>query len=220
MFLEVPDVLSHSEVAQIREIAKSARFLDGKITNPFNQTKQNLQLDYADQGYVQSSSIAMNAIVRNDMIRLFAFPRIIAPPLLTRYEQGMKYGVHADAPLMGAQGSALRSDISCTIFLEEPESYGGGELVIYLGSRPMAFKGRPGSAIIYPSTTLHEVTPVQNGSRLVLITFIQSQIRDAQRREILFGIGEVSALEGLRMSFENRMRLEHARVNLMRMWLD
>ncbi len=220
LFLEVPDLLLSDELTQLRGIAANARFQDGKITNPHNQTKNNLQIDYADQGYQQSSAMALAALMRSDAFRNFAFPRKIAPPLMSRYEPGMTYGAHADAPLMVNQGQPLRSDLSCTIFLEDPSAYEGGELVIYLGTRPCAFKGKPGSAIVYPSTTLHEVVPVRQGHRLVLITFIQSQIRDQAQREILWSIGEVSALEGLTMQFENRMRLEHARSNLMRMWLE
>jgi PKHD-type hydroxylase len=221
MFLEIPDFLTPAEVAQAQGIARTAKFIDGKITNPHNTTKNNLQVDYADQGYQQSSAMALNAFKRNEAFRNFAFPRLIAPPLLARYEPGMKYGAHADAPFMlNPTSGPLRSDLSCTIFLEEPTAYDGGELVVHLGARPVAFKPRAGAAVVYPSTTLHEVVPVTRGQRLVMITFIQSQLRDAGQREIVYLMGEVSALEGLTMKPENRMMLETARSNLMRMWLD
>jgi PKHD-type hydroxylase len=221
MFLEIPDLLTAAEVAQAQALARAARFVDGKITNPHNTTKNNLQIDYADQAYQQSSALGLNALKRSETFRNFAFPRLIAPPLLSRYEPGMKYGAHADAPFMlNPTSGPLRSDLSCTIFLEEPEAYDGGELVVHLGTQATAFKPRAGAAVVYPSTTLHEVAPVTRGQRLVMITFIQSQIREAAQREIVYLVGEVSALEGLTMKPENRMLLEMARSNLMRMWLE
>jgi PKHD-type hydroxylase len=220
MFLEIPALMTPAEVSQCLAIARAAKFVDGKITNPHNTTKFNLQVDYGDQGYAQSSALGLAALKRSEEFRNFAFPRLIAPPLLARYEPGMKYGAHADAPFMLNPSGPLRSDLSCTIFLEEPDAYDGGELLVHLGTRPLRFKGRAGSAIVYPSTTLHEVAPVTRGQRLVMITFIQSQLRDLQQREIVYLIGEVSALEGLTMKPENRMLLETARSNLMRMWLD
>lgn len=208
-------------MAQAVAIARAAKFVDGKITNPHNTTKNNLQVDYADQGYQQSSALGLNALKRSEAFRNFAFPRLIAPPLLSRYEPGMRYGAHADAPFMlNPSSGPLRSDLSCTIFLEDPSAYDGGELIVHLGTRPTAFKPRAGAAVIYPSTTLHEVAPVTRGQRLVMITFIQSQLRDAAQREIVYLMGEVSAFEGLTMKPENRMLLETARSNLMRMWLD
>jgi PKHD-type hydroxylase len=113
---------------------------------------------------------------------------------------------------------ALRSDVSCTLFLSDPASYQGGELVVYLGSEIVRVKGKPGSALLYPSTTLHEVVPVTSGERLVMITFIQSRIPDQMQRDLLYTLGEVRALEGLKMDWRNRTHLEHVISNLQRMW--
>ena len=142
----------------------------------------------------------------------------MAPPLLCRYAPGMAYGVHSDAPFLPMQPSPLRSDISCTIFISDPATYEGGALTIHLGSKPVTIKGAPGSAVIYPSTTLHEVAPVTRGERLVAITFIESRIPDERKRELLYALNEVAALEGLNMAAQNRMRLEHVRNCLNRMW--
>ena len=111
-----------------------------------------------------------------------------------------------------------RSDISCTLFLSDPSTYAGGELVIHIGDRAIPVKLQPGAAILYPSTTLHEVIPVRSGERLVSITFIESVIQDERNREILYELGEVSALEGDNMHVANRMRLEVVRQNLTRRW--
>ncbi len=158
------------------------------------------------------------AFLRSSEFREFAFPHVIANPLLARYIPGTQYGVHADAPFLPVGPAPLRSDISATVFMASPESYEGGELVIHLGGRGLPFKGQAGAAIVYPSTTLHEVRPVTSGVRLVAITFIQSQVPDEICRNLLYELNEVAALEGLNMRWENRVRLEAVRYNLMRRW--
>jgi PKHD-type hydroxylase len=151
----------------------------------------------------------------------FAFPAAIAPPLVTRYRPSMRYGGHADAALLNVPAvGAIRSDLSCTIFLSDPASYGGGALRMQIGSARFAFKLKPGAAIVYPSTTLHEVEPVTSGERLVGITFVQSRVKDAHRREMLYELNEVAALEGLKMSHENYTRLQLVQQNLLRHWMD
>jgi PKHD-type hydroxylase len=108
--------------------------------------------------------------------------------------------------------------VSCTIFINDPASYQGGELVIHLGTEQVVVKGRPGTAILYPSTTLHQVAPVTAGERLVIITFIESQIPDQLERDLIYSLDEVRALEGLKMDWQNRTRLEFVIANLQRRW--
>jgi PKHD-type hydroxylase len=163
----------------------------------------------------------MTAFARSREFTDFAMPRRIAPPLMLRYDTSQKYGVHADAAYMqvpGVQGGPLRSDVSCTVFVADPRSYEGGELTIHLGAQPMVIKGGPGDCIVYPSTTLHEVVPVRSGIRLVAITFIESLIADEVKRNLLYELNEVGALEGLNMQWQSRIRFEAARQNLLRMW--
>jgi PKHD-type hydroxylase len=217
MFLEIKGLLGAPEVARLTEIAKSLRFVDGRASNPHALAKNNLQADSADPRYAESSKIVADAFARSREFNDFAMPARIAPPLLARYEPGMKYGVHADAARMTLPDGPLRSDLSCTVFLSHPSTYEGGELTIHIG-RALLFKCLPGHAIVYPSTTLHEVQPVRAGQRLVSITFIQSIVADEQRRDMLFELGEVSALEGANMDGLNRTRLEAVRQNLLRMW--
>jgi PKHD-type hydroxylase len=218
MFLEIDDVLTAPEVAQLHALAERGRFVDGRISSPHSTVKDNLQLDHADQAYQASSRLLAEALMRNDPFRNFAFPSLMAPPLLARYEPGMKYGLHSDSAMIQLGARQLRSDLSCTIFLSDPGSYDGGALAIRLGSRDVSFKLEPGAAVVYPSNTLHQVTPVTRGQRLVGITFIESQIADPAQRELLYDLDEVAALEGARMSDENRVRLQHARTNLRRLW--
>ncbi len=218
MFLEIKNLLSAQDIARLNAIAKDLRFVDGRVTNPANTTKQNLQADYADPKYVESVQVLNAAIGRSEELMNFAMPKRIAPPLLSRYEPGMKYGAHADTAIMQIPNARIRSDLSCTIFIAAPAAYDGGELSIAIGTRTLAFKGEPGDAIVYPSTTMHEVKPVRSGQRLVAITFMESLIADQHQRLQLYELNEVAALEGLNMSWENRVRLDVVRQNLMRMW--
>ena len=210
-------LLTDAEVAECKKIAAAAPFVHGRITNPHNKAKQNEQL-HEQQAYQKSSQMLLQAFGRSEEFREFAFPTMIAPPLITRYQPGMHYGAHSDAAFIQLPGGSLRSDLSCTIFLNDPESYEGGALHIHLGDAEMQFKLPPGLAVIYPSDTLHAVDPVTKGERLVAITFIQSRIQDPFRRNLLFNLNEVAALEGLKMSPENFARLQVVQNQLLRHW--
>lgn len=221
MFLEIKGILNPQEVAQLTQLSRDLKFVDGRVSNPHNITKTNFQADIGDPRYAQSSQVVMGAFARSREFSDFTFPRRIAPPLMLRYDLTQKYGAHADAAFMqgpGVQGGALRSDISCTVFIADPSTYEGGELVIHLGSRDIVIKGAPGDCILYPSTTLHEVVPVRTGVRIVSITFIESLVADEGKRNLLYELNEVAALEGLNMKWDNRVRFDAARQNLLRMW--
>lgn len=212
-------LLTPAEVAECKRIAASSQFIDGRVSNPHNKAKNNQQLH--DPGASQTSAqIMLKAFGRSQEFRDFAFPDLIAPPLLTKYQPGQHYGAHADAAFINLGNAVIRSDLSCTIFLNEPESYEGGALHIRLGDGDIRFKLQPGEAIVYPSDTFHEVEQVTSGERLVAITFIQSKIRDPFRRNLLFDLNEVAALEGLAMKPENFSRLQLVQQNLLRHWAD
>lgn len=212
-------LLTDAEVAECRRIAATAPFVDGRITNPHNKAKQNEQL-HEPEAYQKSSQLLLQAYSRSEEFREFAFPVLIAPPFLTRYRPGMKYGVHSDAAFIRMPGGELRSDLSSTIFLGNPDEYEGGALHIRYGDADIRIKLRAGEAVIYPSDTLHEVEPVTKGERLVAITFIQSRIQDPFQRNLLFDLNEVAALEGLKMEYENFARLQLVQNQLLRYWGD
>ena len=215
----VLEILTPQEVAQCREIAAAAPFLDGRISNPHNKAKQNEQL-HDQAAYQKSSELLRQALLRSPEFMEFAFPVALAPPMMTRYKPGMKYGAHADAAFIALPGATIRSDLSCTIFLNEPADYDGGELHVRLGDADLKFKLKPGEAIVYPSDSMHQVVPVSRGERLVAITFIQSRIQDPFRRNMLFELNEVAALEGLKMDPDNFSRLQLVQQNLLRHWAD
>jgi len=218
MFLQIEDLLTAPEVQAISDIARQAKYVDGRRSNPHNTTKVNAVGDPSDSVALKASQIALAALQHSEQVRDFVFPQAMALPSLCRYDVGMKYGAHTDAAFLPTGGQPLRSDVSCTIFISDPADYQGGELVIQLGTEALHIKGKPGSAIFYASTTVHQVIPVTAGARLVMITFIQSQIPDQLQRDLLYTLGEVRALEGLKMSWPRRIQLEYVISNLHRMW--
>lgn len=218
MYRIIP-VLAEAEIAECRRIAAATPFVDGRISNPHNVAKQNEQL-HEPGAFQQSSDLLRQALARSPEFMEFAFPVALAPPLMTRYKPGMKYGAHADAAFIQLPGATIRSDLSCTIFLSDPATYDGGELQVGLGDASLSFKLPPGEAIVYPSDSFHQVNPVTRGERLVAISFIQSRIQDPFKRNLLFELNEVAALEGLKMDIVNYGRLQLIQQNLLRYWSD
>ena len=212
-------ILTDEEVAECRRIAAAAQFVDGRITNPHNTAKQNEQLHEAGP-YQQSSELLRQALIRSEEFRNFSFAYALAPPMMTRYKPAMKYGLHTDAAFLPLPAGTIRSDLSCTIFLNEPADYDGGELHVRLGDADLTFKLKPGEAVVYPSDTLHEVVPITRGERLVAITFIQSRIQDPFRRNLLYNLNEIGALEGGNMQPENFTRMQLVQNQLMRYWAE
>lgn len=218
MLFKIKGLLNPQEIARLVALSRELKFVDGQATNPANRTKDNLQADSTDPRYAESVQIVGAALARSRDFNDFALPKRIAPPLLCRYEPGMKYGAHADAAIINLASARLRSDLSCTVFIAEPSTYEGGELAIGLGNQTVPVKGAAGDAIIYPSTTLHEVVPVRSGQRLVSITFIESLIPDYHQRLQVYELNDVAAIEGPTMNWESRVRLDVVRQNLLRMW--
>jgi PKHD-type hydroxylase len=218
MFLQIDDLLTAEQVKTVSEIAGQARFVDGRLSNPHNTTKVNAMSDPTDPLAQNATQIALAALTSNREFADFVMPRRIAAPTLCRYAEGARYGAHNDAAFLPISAAPLRSDVSCTIFISDPVGYVGGELVSYIGSEEIRIKGRPGSAVFYPSTTLHEVVPVTSGERLVFVTFIESLIPDQGHRDLIYTIAEVRALEGLKMDWRSQVRLSSAIENLKRMF--
>ena len=215
MFKEIPDLLTGEQVETLRRIAAEGTFTDGRASNPHATAKNNLQL------YDKTAADTLaRALYGHEDFANFAFPVILAPPMLSRYVPGMHYGAHADAAFLPIGQKPIRCDLSCTIFLSDPASYEGGALKIQLGSRVERFRGAPGSAIVYPSSTLHEVEPVTRGERLAGITFIQSRVADQFERELLYELNEIAALEGLNMDPAHYARLQLVQRNLLHRWGD
>jgi PKHD-type hydroxylase len=218
MFLQIDNFLSPAEVQSVTTLARQTRFIDGRRSNPHNMTKYNMIAEPGDASGQQAAQLALTALQRSEAARDFVFPQRVAVPVLTRYDAGMTYGAHIDSAFLPLGQEPLRSDVSCTIFVSDPGTYQGGELVVHLGTEQIRIKGNAGHAVFYSSTSIHQVAPVTSGERLVLVTFIESQIPDPMLRHLLYSLNEVRALEGLKMDWRNRTQLEYVSSNLHRMW--
>jgi PKHD-type hydroxylase len=219
-FLTLPGLLSKDDVARLRVVAGKLTFVDGRVSsNPGSKVKNNLQGDTKDPLYAEAGQIVQQAIFRSEKIRDYALPKNIALPMLTKYQPGMEYGTHVDACIL-ATNPPLRADVSCTVFLSDPSSYEGGELSAKLGSGEVNFKLPAGDAVFYPSVTLHRVTPVTKGERLVAITFLESNVRDHYRRQLLFELKEGIHQASAKVGFDTLTHLTNVHTNLYRLWCD
>jgi len=218
MIRVISNVLSTAELDAVRQLSAKVAFADGRITNRESTVKRNLQAPQQDEANAGIAQLVRDALFRNGDFRVFALPRSMARATAARYEPGMTYGWHVDEALFPST-PPMRSDLSCTIFLNPAEDYDGGELVIQLGQQELSYKLPPGSALVYPSTTIHQVAPVTRGMREVAITWVQSWIADVQQRELLVQLEEAKARAGTR---DPRLLvlLESMRTNLFRMWAD
>jgi PKHD-type hydroxylase len=218
-----PNVLTAEELGTIRAELESAPFVDGATTAGWSarEVKKNQQIDLNTEVYARMAEIVRAAFLRNGMLQAALLPAATTQVLFNRYGVGMQYGPHVDAPLMGGMGSAVRSDIAITVFLSDPKSYAGGELVVHTSGMGYEFKLEAGAAIAYPANTLHHVNPVTQGVRNAGIIWVQSQVRDPAKRELLWDLEnakrQIFGREGKSATFDVVSR-SHA--NLLRMWAD
>lgn len=225
MIRVLPDLLTAAELTKIHQLLPRVRLGDGRITNPESTVKHNLQAPQDDPVNSEIAQIARDALVRHPQVRTLAFPRTLARTTVVRYEPGMTYGWHVDEALFPST-PPMRSDVSCTIFLNSPRDYDGGELTIEWGAQELSYKLEPGSAILYPSTTIHRVSPVTRGVRIAAITWFHSWVADAHRRELLVQLEEARALAarantlGPDAHARLQVLLESLKTNLFRMWAD
>lgn len=218
-----PAILSADELAAIQPKLQSASFMDGASTAGWSarEVKRNLQITPGAPEYESIARIVREAFMRSGELQTALLPATATPVLFNRYAQGMEYGPHVDTPVMGSMSSAIRSDIAITIFLSDPQSYDGGELTVWMNGISSQFKLEAGAAIAYPANTLHHVTPVTRGVRDAAIIWVQSQIRDPAKREILWDLENAKHLtfkrEGKSPTFD---LMSKSRANLIRMWAE
>jgi PKHD-type hydroxylase len=216
MFIAIEGVLNASEVAALKGAAETLSFADGRATagKIAREIKANDQAAPSPELEAIQAKVTA-ALMAHPVFTAAAHPKAMTRLILSRYREGQTYGMHVDDALM--QG--LRTDLSFTLFLNDPDSYEGGALIIADTAEERAFKLAPGDLILYPSTTLHRVEPVTSGTRLCIVGWVQSWIRDAGQREILFdldrSIAEVHAREGKSALLDT---LTKTRSNLIRMW--
>ncbi len=189
MMLQIPEVLTKAQVAQCRAIMDAAPWADGNITSGFQAAlaKQNQQLPQTGEAARAVGAIILAALERNPLFVSAALPQTILSPMFNRYGRGMGFGDHIDNAVRRdpVTGQTLRTDLSATLFLSEPDDYDGGELVVddLYGSH--AVKLSAGDLILYPASSLHHVTPVTRGIRTASFFWIQSLVREDSRRALL-----------------------------------
>lgn len=218
----IPSVLNSEELSAIGSLLGDASFVDGRSTagERARRVKNNLQLERDPVLRGQLNPLITAALERNAIFRQVALPRRIHNPIISRYSKGMSYGKHTDDALMN-RPDVLRTDLSVTVFLSDPDRYEGGELYVDAGYGDLAVKLPPGDAVIYPSTTVHRVAPVTRGTRLTAVTWVQSFVRDPARREILADLARVRArLEGEQPDSEETTLAAKTYSNLLRMWSE
>lgn len=189
MIITIGDVLDITELREIRSTADAADYRDGRSTAGYRAkaVKSNEQLA---PGQTDLRQKVREALMRNAEFKRAVLPRKMRPPIISRYRPGMEYGTHVDDALMGSNGEC-RTDVSVTLFLSDPGDYEGGELSIETPYGQEEVKLPAGAAVVYPSSCLHRVCPVREGERLAAVTWVQSQIRDPQKREMLYELDQV-----------------------------
>lgn len=220
MILCVADVLDPQGLAELGNTVAGGVFIDGVLSSGWASrlVKHNEQLGAGPALEVAQQKV-IAALRSNAVFSAAVMPRHFAPPLFARYVPGMQFGSHMDNPLMGPDH--MRADISVTIFLTDPESYDGGELVMETTGGEAGYKLDAGSAVIYPTTVLHRVEPVTRGTREVAVTWVQSLFRRAEQREILFDLERTArAIFERDGKSEDYDLINKSASNLRRMWVD
>lgn len=223
MIVIIPDVLTEEEQRKLKELAAGLPFVDGKETAGFRarMVKKNEQVAKDAAGKRQLQDIVVTALTRSVDFRRGALPHRIRPPLISRYRQGMSYGVHVDDALMGQSANRDRTDVSVTVFISDASDYDGGELVIHSPFGPQEIKLPARHAVVYPSGTLHEVREVTRGERLVAVTWVQSYVRDERHRQFLADAVRIrDKMQALAPKAPETDLAFHLYTNLMRMWTE
>ncbi len=222
MLLQIPELLNAPQLEKIHELLAQARFVDGKLTAGMaaSKVKNNEELAPEPELLQRLYRIVMASVGHNATFRSAALPAKVADFIFARYQPGMRYGDHVDDPIMG-QGTKFRTDVSMTIFLNPPEDYDGGELVIRTPFGEQQVKLPAGHAVVYPSASVHRVAEVTRGERMVALTWIQSFVRDAAQRELLYELDQ-SREHLLKIDPESDVtkNIDRSYVNLLRMWAD
>lgn len=223
MLLAIPNVLTQDQLNHVRQLLNDARFVDGRLSagTTARKVKKNHELPADSNLQGQLNNVVMNALFNNPLYQAAVLPHRQATPFYARYEPGEAYGQHVDDPVMGPMQGRYRTDVSTTLFLNEPDDYAGGEIVIQSQTGEQAIKLAAGSAITYPSGSLHRVAEVTQGTRLVAVTWAQSMVRDAEKRELLFNLYQSRvALQKKYPDDDEVVKVDHTYINLMRMWAE
>ena len=222
MLLVIEEILSRDELARVRAHFDRANFGDGRVTagNLAAKVKNNLQLGFETKESRWLSGIVQRALERNPQFVSAALPKTVCMPLFNRYLPGMEFGVHVDNAIRIADVT-LRTDLSGTLFLNDPEDYEGGELMIEDTFGTQSIKLAAGSLVLYPSSSLHRIERVTAGHRDVAVFWVQSAVRETEQRRLLFQLDrDIQGLSERLPDAPEIRSLVAAYHNLLRMWAD
>jgi len=226
MLIELPNVLTKQQVQQCRQLMSETQWVDGNVTSGTLSAlaKNNLQLPEGSPVARQIGDIIQDALGLNALFISAALPLKVFPPLFNRYEAGQAFDTHVDNAIRQLRGTnfRIRSDLSATLFFSEPDEYEGGVLTIedVFGSKQVKLPA--GSMVLYPSSSLHHVTPVTSGTRIASFFWMQSMVRDDAHRTLLFQLDQ--SIQKLTVDRGGKdvevVRLTGIYHNLLRMWAD
>ena len=221
--LHIAGVLKADQIAEIRRLLDGADWIDGRATAGYlsQRVKHNRQLPEDSPAARAAGDIVLAALQATPLFISAALPARIVPPLFNRYEGTESYGAHVDGAVRPAGGAQVRTDLSATLFLTDPAAYEGGELTVTDGWGDHPVKLAAGDMFLYPSTSVHHVTPVTSGVRLAAFFWIQSMVRDAWRRQMLFDLD--NAIQGLAADVPDNPGLTSLMAhyhNLLRHWAE
>ncbi len=222
MIINFASVLLPEELTWLQMELAHGEFVSGETTAGWaaKLVKNNTQLDFQAPAQAQLESLVKTALARHELFQMAALPKTISRILFSRYEPGMSYGSHVDNALMG-DSFRFRSDLAFTLFLSDPDSYDGGELVIETHQGEQVIKLDMNQMVLYPASTLHRVASVTKGVRLAAVGWVQSLVREASQREILFDLDTARrtlfSQDGKTQEFD---LLTKCQANLLRQWAE
>ena len=223
MLVKIPSVLNKEQVQQAKAIMLDADWTDGNVTAGYqsSQTKNNLQLPENSKAAHELGDMILLALSRNNQFMSAALPNKIFPPLFNCYQGGQSFGTHVDNAVRQVPGTPVkvRTDLSMTLFISEPEEYEGGELIIEDTYGSQSVKFAAGDMVLYPSTSLHHVTQVTKGRRLASFFWLQSMVASDERRSVLYNMD--MAIQGLREKVQDSpeiVQLTGVYHNMLRQW--
>lgn len=220
--LRIPHLLSDNDINALHALLADSRYADGKRSagESAARVKHNLEADLPPERRQQVDNILLGRLTTHPDYLYAALPARVARPIYAKYETGMAYGDHVDNPMMGGAGARYRADLAITVFLNAPDEYDGGELIINSGEETeVCIKYVAGDAVVYPASTRHRINEVTRGERRVALTWVQSMVRDDAQRELLYRLWRVlNSIKSRTPDSAETSQTEWIYARLLRMW--
>lgn len=223
MLNEIRHVLTEEDLDEIKSLIANARWQSGAISagTQASNVKANEEMDQQCNSWSVINQTVLAQLYQHPQFQSMVLPSKVSAAFISRCQPGMYYGKHIDDPIMGSPNARYRSDVAVTVFLSDPTSYDGGELCIQSHFGPVMVKLPAGSAVVYPASSLHEVTPVTKGERVVCALWAQSLIRDTAQRELLHDLDDArQALIQTTPNAQVTQQVDHVYANLLRLWAE